>query len=148
MSLIVIMMLYLGIAVLAAIGTITITSRKLTPRAEQVFFGLILIPIALVYLAFADYFGSAQAWRYEAYAIGVFVILALLGTRFAAALIVGYLLHGAWDLVHEVMTYLNPVDLAIRPVSAIPIAYGVFCAVYDLAVAGYFVTRRAVWSSK
>jgi hypothetical protein len=33
-----------------------------------------------------------------------------------------------------------------RPLTEIPLAYGMFCAAYDWVMAGYFFTRRAAWS--
>jgi len=145
MALAAIMVWYIVIGVLAAIGTMTITRSQLSPRIEQVFFALLLIPVASMYLVFTGYFGDASVLRPELYAVGVFVVLALLGVRLPAALILGYVLHGAWDLVHEASVHLGAAAGGARPVSDIPLAYGVFCAAYDWCVAGYFVTRRSAW---
>lgn len=145
MPLAVIMGWYIVIGVLAAIGTITITRSRLSPRMEQVFYALVLIPVAGMYLTFVGYFGDASTLRPELYAIAVFVVLALLGLRLPAALILGYVLHGAWDLVHEVSVHLASPSGGARQVTDIPLAYGVFCAAYDWLIAAYFVTRRAAW---
>src|SRR5262249_58727580 len=66
---------YTVIGVLAAIGTVTITRSRLSPRTEQAFFALVLIPVAAIYLAFVGYFGDASAIRPEAYAVAAFVVL-------------------------------------------------------------------------
>jgi len=143
MALVAIMLWYIVIGVLAAIGTTTITRSQFSPRVEQVFFALLLIPVAGMYLTFIGYFGESWALGPELYAIAVFVVLALLGLRLPAALILGYALHGAWDLVHEVSTRMGSAAAGARQFSDIPLAYGAFCAAYDWLVAGYFVTRRS-----
>jgi hypothetical protein len=50
----------------------------------------------------------------------VFVVLALLGLRVPVALIPGYALHGAWDLVHEVSVHLGSWSGGARQLSEIP----------------------------
>ena len=142
MALVVILGWYFVIGVLAAIGTVTITKSQFSPRVEHVFFAVLLIPVAGMYLVFTRYFGDASVLRPELYAVAVFVVLALLGLRLPAFLILGYALHGAWDLVHEVSVHLASAPGGARRVSDIPLAYGVFCAAYDWYVAGYFVTGR------
>jgi hypothetical protein len=108
---------------------------------------MFLIMIAAFYLAFAAYFGAATAWRLETAAVMAFVVMGLLGTRLPAALIVGYSLHGLWDLLHELQAH--GADSAFEPgkLTAIPLAYGVFCATFDFCMAAYFYTRRAEWSA-
>jgi hypothetical protein len=145
MALAAIMFLYVGIGVLAAIGTVTISRARFSPRIEHIFFALLLIPIAAMYLAFAEYFGDHSALRLEVYAVALFIGLGLSGLRFPALLVLGYALHGAWDLFHEALLYLAPAPGDVRSVTAIPLAYGVFCAAYDWCMAGYFFTRRAAW---
>jgi hypothetical protein len=145
MALAAIMFLYVGIGVLAAIGTVTISRARFSPRIEHIFFALLLIPIAAMYLAFAEYFGDHSALRLEVYAVALFTGLGLSGLRFPALLVLGYALHGAWDLFHEALLYLAPAPGDVRSVTAIPLAYGVFCAAYDWCMAGYFFTRRAAW---
>lgn len=140
-----ILLLYAGIGVLAAIGTITISRSRFSPRAEQAFFALVLIPIAAIYLAFIGYFGMSTALETEGIAIAGFVTLTLLGLRFAILLPLAYFLHGAWDLVHELSAHLGiPADTG-RTLTPIPLAYGVFCAAYDFLAAGYFLTRLSAW---
>jgi len=145
MALAAIMFLYVGIGVLAAIGTVTISRARFSPRIEHIFFALLLIPVAAMYLAFVDYFGDHSALRLEGYAVALFTGLGLLGLRLPALLVLGYALHGAWDLFHETLLYLAPAPGDVRSVTAIPLAYGFFCAAYDWCMAGYFFTRRAAW---
>lgn len=143
MALAAIMLWYTGIGVVAAIGTTTITRSQFSPRGEQVFFALFLIPVAGMYLAFIGHFGDSSTLRPELYALTVFVVLALLGLRVPSALVLGYALHGAWDLVHEASVHLASGSGDARQLSEIPLAYGVFCAAYDWWVAGYIVARRS-----
>jgi hypothetical protein len=136
---------YIGIGVLAAIGTVTICRARFSPRVEHIFFSLALTPIAAMYLAFVGYFGDHSALRPEAYAVVVFAALGLLGLRLPALLLLGYALHGAWDLFHEVSVNVGTASAGARNVTAIPLAYGAFCAAYDWFMVGYFYTRQAAW---
>jgi hypothetical protein len=140
-----ILLWYLGIGVLAAIGAMTMSRTRLSPRSEHTFFALLLIPVAAMYLVFVAYFGDHAALRFESYAVAIFALLGLLGLRLPALLLLGYALHGAWDLFHEVLLYHGPASSGIRPVTTIPLAYGVFCAAFDWCVAAYFFTRQAAW---
>ena len=145
MTLAAILIWYVGIGVLAAIGTVTISRARFSPRVEHSFFALLLIPIAAMYLVFVAYFGDGSTPRPEAYAVVVFVVLGLLGLRLPALLVLGYALHGGWDLAHEVRVHLGTGAGGARPFTDIPLAYGAFCAAYDWWMAGYFFTRRAAW---
>jgi hypothetical protein len=145
MALAAILLLYLVIGALAAIGSVTISRSRFSPRAEHVFFALLLLPIAGMYLAFVAYFGDHAALRPEAYAVAVFAALGLLGLRFPALLVLGYALHGGWDLAHEAWVHLGAGAGGARSFTDIPLAYGAFCAAYDWGMAGYFFTRRAAW---
>ena len=145
MALAAILLWYVGIGVLAAIGTVTISRARFSPRIEHTFFALVLIPIAAMYLVFVAYIGDHSALRLEAYGVMVFAGFGLLGLRLPALLILGYALHGAWDLVHEAVLYLGPAPDRASSVTAIPLAYGVFCAAFDWCMAGYFFTRQAAW---
>ena len=146
MTLAAILIWYVGIGVLAAIGTVTISRARFSPRIEHRFFALVLIPIAAMYLVFAAYFGDGATSRPEAYAVVLFVVLGLLGLRFPALLVLGYALHGGWDLAHEIWVHLGAGAGGARPLTDIPLAYGVFCAAYDWYMAGYFFTRREAWA--
>ena len=145
MTLAAILIWYVGIGVLAAIGTVTISRARFSPRVEHRFFALLLIPIAAMYLVFVAYFGDGPTPRPEVYAVVGFVVLGLLGLRFPALLILGYALHGGWDLAHEIRLQLGSGAGGARPLTDIPLAYGAFCAAFDWWMAGYFFTRRAAW---
>ena len=146
MALAAILSLYLVIGVMAAIGSVTISRSRFSPRVEHVFFALLLVPIAGMYLAFVAYFSDYSTLRLEAYAVVVFVSLALLGLRFPMLLVLGYALHGGWDLAHEVWMHFGAGAGGARMLTDLPLAYGVFCAAYDWGMAGYFFTRRAAWA--
>ena len=145
MALAVILIWYLVIGGLAALGAVTISRSRFSPRVEHRFFALLLIPIAAMYLAFLAYFGDYSTLRDEACAVAVFAALGLLGLRFASLVVLGYALHGGWDLVHEITTHLGAGAGGARQLTDIPLAYGVFCAAFDWYMAAYFYTRRAAW---
>jgi hypothetical protein len=144
-GLIVIVVLYVTIGVMSAVGSVYIARSFFSAKMEQIFFGLFLIPIAGFYLAFTAYFGDQDAWRLEAMAVAVFAVFGLVGVRVAFALIVGYLLHGVWDAVHEFNADAGGTLLGSRRTTAIPLAYGFFCATYDFVMAIYFYKRRDRW---
>ena len=145
MALAAILSWYLVIGLLAAIGSVTISRSRFSPRVEHIFFALLLVLIAAMCLAFVAYFGDYSTLRPEVCAVAVFAILGLLGLRFPALLVLGYALHGGWDLAHEIWVHFGAGVGASRPLTDIPLAYGVFCAAYDWWMAGYFLTRRAAW---
>jgi hypothetical protein len=142
---VVIVILYAVIGFMAAAGTIFIVRKAFAPKAEQVFYAMSLIMIATFYLAFVAYFGVVTAWRLETAVVVVFVAIGLLGVRLPFALIVGYSLHGLWDLLHELQAHGAYSAFEPGQVTAIPLAYGVFCAVFDFCMAAYFYARRAEW---
>jgi hypothetical protein len=139
---------YLILGVLAAIGSVTISRSRFSPRMEQIFFALLLIPIAAVYLAFLVYFGDGTAFLAEAWAVAVFAVFGLLGLWFPALVVLGYALHGGWDLVHEITVHLGAGAAGVRPLTTIPLAYGVFCAAYDWWMAAYFYSRLGAWRQR
>ncbi len=141
----VIVVLYATIGLLAAAGAISIT-RKIGPKAEQVLYGLFLVIIAALYLAFVAYFGKATAWRVETAAVVFFALVGLFGVRLPIALVIGYALHGAWDLVHELQAQGAISTYYLGPLTAVPLAYGVFCAALDVCIAAYAFKRRDEWS--
>ena len=147
MALAAILVWYFGIGVVAAIGAVTISRARFSPRIEHIFFALLLVPIAAMYLVYVAYFGDHSALRLETYAVALFVVLGLSGLRVPALLLLGYALHGAWDLLHEVLLYQDPASTGVRSLTAIPLAYGAFCAAFDWCVAAYFYTRQAAWRS-
>jgi len=144
---IVILILYAVIGFLAAAGTISIARKTFTPKAEQIFYGMFLILIAVFYLAFTAYFGVGTAWRVETAAVAAFVAIGLLGARVPFALIVGFSLHGLWDLLHELQAHTASSMFAPGQLTAIPLAYGVFCAVFDFYVAAYCYARQPDWNA-
>ena len=145
MALAAILIWYMVIGVLAAIGSITISRSRFSPRAEHTFFALLLIPIAAMYLAFLAYFGAHSTLRAEAGAVAGFALLGVLGLRFPALVVLGYALHGGWDLVHEIVVRLGAGAGGARPLTDIPLAYGVFCAAFDWWMTAYFYSRQAAW---
>lgn len=145
MALTIIVVLYISIGVMSAAGCVYLSQRFLPTRWEQPFFAAFLVPIAGFYLAFTAYFGNEAAWGLEGAAVAAFTVLGLLGMRFAAPLIVGYLLHGAWDLLHELHAHLGTDTFGGRTPTEIPLAYGAFCATFDGFVAIYFYLRRDQW---
>jgi len=56
-GLMVIVGLYISIGAMSAAGSVYIARSIFSAKAEQIFFGLFLIPIAGFYLAFTAYFG-------------------------------------------------------------------------------------------
>jgi hypothetical protein len=147
MAFAVIVILYVCIGFLAAAGSIFISQKLFSAKAEQIVFGLFLIAIAAFYLAFTAYFGSDGAWPVETAAVIVFAAFGLLGLRLPAVLMLGYLLHGAWDLLHEIYTHGGDSPFGSRQLTELPLAYGVFCAAYDGCMAGYFYLRRQAWNA-
>src|SRR5215470_6114753 len=143
---IVIIILYAAIGLMAATGAICIARKTLAPKAEQIFYGLFLVMIAAFYLAFVAYFENPAAWRVETAAVVLFALVGVFGVRLPVALFVAYPLHGIWDLLHELQaqgySLFGPGEL-----TTVPLAYGVFCAAFDIYVAGYAYARRAEWSA-
>ena len=142
----VIVILYAVIGLLAAAGAIVTVRKFLAPKWEQVFYGIFLVLIAAFYLAFAAYFGAERAFRLEIVAVIVFAAIGLFGARLPVALMVGYPLHGLWDLAHELQAQ-GFSAFGLGQLTAIPLAYGVFCAAFDFYMAGYFHTRRLEWEA-
>jgi len=138
-------MLYLVVGVMAAVGTISIFRKMLGPKSEQMFYALFLALIAALYLAFLAYFGTVPAWPLEATVLAGFVAISLLGLRLPFALIVGYSLHGLWDLLHELHAQGGYFAAGNDHLTAIPLAYGFFCLSFDLTVAVYVFRRRPDW---
>jgi len=146
-ALTVIAALYITIGVLSAAGSVYLSKSIFSAMVEQIFFGLFLVPIAGFYLAFTAYFGDKDAWQLEATAVAVFAALGVAGVRVPFTLIVGYLLHGLWDAVHEFNAHAGSSLLGPRQISSVPLAYGFFCSTYDFLMAAYFYTRRSHWHS-
>ena len=143
----VIIILYGVIGLLAAAGSGVLSQKLFAGRSEQIFYGAFLTPIAGFYLAFVAHFGNASAWSTELFAVVWFSLLGILGTRYAAVLILGYSLHGIWDVLHELSAHTGYSILGPGQFTEIPLAYGIFCLVYDVAISVYFVRRRGSWST-
>jgi hypothetical protein len=147
MALSVIIVLYVFIGFLAAAGSIFISQKLFSAKVEQIFFALFLVAIAAFYLAFTAYFGDQGAWRLETGAVIVFALFGILGVRLPVVLIIGYCLHGIWDMLHEVHAYGRVSPFGAHELTELPLAYGAFCAAYDWCVACYFCTRRSAWNA-
>jgi len=144
---VVIVVLYAVIGLMAAAGAISIARKILSPKTEQIFYAMFLIMIASFYLAFTAYFGIATAWRMETAVVVAFVAIGLLGARLPFALIIGYSLHGLWDMLHELQAHGAYSAFEPGQLTAVPLAYGFFCIAFDFYVAVYSYTRRAEWSA-
>ena len=142
---VVIVVLYASVGVLAVLGSVFVTRKLFAPRHEQVFYGLFLVAIAAFYLAFAAYFGAGSSWAMESTAVVLFAGLGLAGTRLPSALILGYPVHGLWDLLHEWHAHAGAVMIAPEQLTPIPLGYGVFCLAFDIGIAVYFGTRKTTW---
>src|SRR5215468_7208344 len=102
---VVIVILYAVIGLMASAGVILIARKMLPPKAEQIFYAMFLIMIAAFYLAFVAYFGMATAWRLETAVVVAFFAIGLLGARLPFAFLLGYSLHGLWDVLHELQAH-------------------------------------------
>jgi len=147
MAFTIIITFYAGIGLLAAAGSIFISQKLFSARGQQIFFALFFVAIAGFYLAFTAYFENQEAWRLEIGAVIVFSVFGILGLRFPGALIIGYSLHGIWDVVHEIHAFAGISLFGAEKMTALPLAYGVFCAAFDWCVAAYFYTRRVEWNA-
>jgi hypothetical protein len=143
----VIIVLYVSVGFLSAAGSVCISRKLFSPKVEQTFFGLFLVAIAAFYLAFTAYFWRDEAWQLEIGGVILFAVFGLLGIRVPVVLIIGYLLHGIWDALHEIQAHGGGDLFGGRPATDLPLAYGTFCATYDWCMAAYFYTRRAQWNA-
>jgi hypothetical protein len=144
---VVIVILYATVGIMAAVGTTSIARKVFAPRAEQIFYAIFLIMIAAFYLAFVAYFQVPTSWRLESAVVVAFVVIGLVGMRLPFALIVGYSLHGLWDLLHELQAHGAYSAFEPGRLTAIPLAYGVFCLAFDFYMAAYCYVRRAEWNA-
>ena len=142
---IVIAFMYFGIGVMVIFGCVYLSRKMFAPRAEQIFYALILMPIAAFYWACIAYFNSPQAVPLESSAIILFIALALAGMKNIWVLIAGYVLHRLWDSVHEIAPHLSIGSIDSLNITEIPLGYGIFCATFDIGIALYFFSRRKAW---
>jgi len=147
MALLVIIVLYIFVGFMSAAGSVCISKKIFSAKGEQIFFALFLIAIAGFYLAFTAYFGQEGAWPLETGGVIVFAILGLLGIRVPVALIIGYALHGVWDVLHEIYAHGGGDPFGSQQATELPLGYAFFCATYDWCMAAYFYTRRREWSA-
>ena len=147
MALSVIIVLYVCVGILAAAGSIFISQKLFSAKTEQIFFALFLVAIAAFYLSFTAYFEDQGAWRLEAGAVILFAVFGILGLRLPVVLIIGYCLHGFWDVLHEVHDCAGVSPFGAHELTELPLAYGAFCAAFDWCIAGYFYTRRREWNA-
>lgn len=143
----VIVILYAVVGLMAAAGAISITRKIFGPRVEQAFYGMFLVMVAAFYLAFVAYFGNAAAWQVETAAVLVFAVIGLFGVRLPIALVIGYPVHGLWDLLHELQAQGVTSGFEPTQLTTLPLAYGVFCAAFDVCIAAYAYNRRTEWSA-
>lgn len=138
-------LLYAVIGLLSAIGSILVFRRIFQGRWERVFWASFLVVIAAFYLSFAAYFGaSTDAWRTETAGVAVFLACAVGGLFSPAAIAVGYVMHGLWDLSHCVSGH----SLAGLSITEIPLGYGIFCSTYDFIVAFYLMRSDSAWKEE
>jgi hypothetical protein len=147
MALSLIILLYVCVGILAAAGSIFISQKLFSAKAEQIFFAVFLVAIAAFYLAFNAYFRDQGAWRLETGAVIVFGVFGILGLRLPVLLIIGYCLHGVWDVVHEIHAHGGVSPFGAHGLTELPLAYGAFCAAFDWCVACYFYIRRREWNA-
>jgi hypothetical protein len=145
MALLVIIVLYVCVGFLAAAGSVCISKKLFSAKVEQTFFALFLIAIAGFYLAFTAYFGHEGAWQLETEGVILFAVFGLVGVRVPVVLIIGYVLHGVWDVLHEIQAHGGGDLFGGQRATDLPLGYGAFCATYDWCMAGYFCTRRGQW---
>jgi len=137
--------LLIGI-VIAIPGTIMPVRKFLGPRGEKRFFTLTLIPIALFYIGFGYYYGDLTALHAEIVGVIIFTVLAILAQFMASWILVyAYVVHGLWDVLHEV--FVASVGGAI-PWTQVPAGYAAFCLAYDLIVAVYIYRRLHLWDMR
>jgi hypothetical protein len=141
----IIIVLYVCIGFLSAAGSVFISRKLFSAKVEQTFFALFLIAIAGFYLVFTAYFGHEGAWQLETGAVIVFAVFGLFAIRLPVVLIIGYVLHGVWDVLHEIHVHCGADLFGSQRATDLPLAYGAFCATYDWCKAAYFYTRRAQW---
>jgi hypothetical protein len=138
----VVALLYAGIGLLSAIGSIVIFRRVFRGRWEQIAWSSFLVVIAAFYLGFAAYFGvSADTWQTELVFAAFILACAVAGLSYRPAIAFGYVIHGLWDIAHS----LYGSSLLGLPITEIPLGYGMFCLTFDFTVAGYLMMSDPAW---
>ena len=99
-------------------------ARLFTPKAEQMFYGLSLIPIAGFYRAVTADYGMETAWHVESAAVLAFGAIDLLGIRVPGAIIVRYPVDGLWDVLHELHAHGGFSGFNLGPALRFPLHTG------------------------
>ncbi len=124
------------IGIVIGIANIAVV-RKYIPRFEKNTWGVSLILVALIYVAFLLRGGEGNWLWIEPAGVVFYGIFAVVGmTVSPATLGVGWLLHAFWD------AGLHSGDA----VEFVPSWYLGFCLGFDLAVGLYLFTRIRAWS--
>jgi hypothetical protein len=108
-------------------------ARRAGRRRELAIYAAALAAAAVIYVIFAAFGGATLGWTaVETSGLAIFSLLALLARRGSReALIVGWAVHPAWDvLIHEVLR-----------ASFVPEWYPALCVGFDLSLAGYIALR-------
>lgn len=102
---------------------------------ERSFYPVVLIVIACLYLLFAAIAGSTQSFMAEAVPALVFIVMATLGFRKNAWIVVaGLALHGVFDFFHHGVIH-NP---------GVPAWWPGWCLAYDVVAAAYLAVLLLV----
>lgn len=121
-------------------GVIIGFARTTGQQASTGYYSTVLSVIALVYVLFAVMDGSPSVLWIESATALTFIMLSVAGSRVEKhafwILAAGLVLHGAYDLVHEVIVSNR----------AVPVWWPVFCGVVDITL-GLWTVRLAVHSS-
>lgn len=113
------------------------------PWVERLRWATVLIGMQVIYVCFAVFeaFGGELPVRGLGLELALLVICSFLASRAwrrqSIFLPIGYLLHGSWDLVHE----LAGTDYVVA-------GYPEMCVAYDWFLMLYFLTRLRVWSQE
>ena len=95
---------------------------------DRAFYPTVMIVIALTYGLFAAMAGSLSVLALESVAIVGFIVVAVLGFKFSAWIVVAALAgHGIYDFFHPHVLN-NP---------GVPVWWPGFCLTYDVTAAGY-----------
>ncbi|MEO9467700.1 hypothetical protein [Parasphingorhabdus sp.] len=131
-----IFLVYASIGLFAALGAISFHQLVLKDNLSEQRYNAALLPlIAVVYIPFTAHLSDGVSWSNELIAIAIFVALAVAGMFIRLAVVVGYLGHGLWDVVHELDPQLLSDIWVPGQLTGIPLAYGAFCLAYDGAIA-------------
>ncbi len=131
------------IGLIVTYATVFTTSRFLSARSERLYYSISLIPIALIYIGFCYYYGKDDALLAEWVGVIIFSLFSLLGQwRSLVFLVLGYLLHAGWDVLHEL--YHGQVGESLIW-THVPAGYAAFCLTYDLLVSIYVIKRWRSW---